>query len=165
MLVLSILIGRLVPFSWGSLLALLVWIFLLWIFVWLAPCHYSSLVWCHLLREAFHGHLLKKYVYLAVSGLGWGMQCLAMACGLSCFAACGILVSRPGIKPIFSALQGRFLTTGPPGKPLHDCLNQRTTIHVWPQFLNNTNLIPARIMPLKSFHLVFVFGCKSQRTK
>ena len=33
-----------------------------------------------------------------------------------CFAACGILVSQLGIEPTSSALQGRFLTTAPPGK-------------------------------------------------
>ena len=27
-----------------------------------------------------------------------------------------ILVPHPGIKPVSSALQGQFLTTGPPGK-------------------------------------------------
>ena len=39
-----------------------------------------------------------------------------MACGLSCPAACGILVPRPGIEPVSPALEGGFLTTGPPGK-------------------------------------------------
>ena len=34
----------------------------------------------------------------------------------SCFLACGILVPWPGIEPVFPALQGRFLTTGPPRK-------------------------------------------------
>ena len=34
----------------------------------------------------------------------------------SCPMPCGILVSRPGIEPMFSALEGIFLTTGPPGK-------------------------------------------------
>ena len=34
----------------------------------------------------------------------------------SCSAACGILVPWPGIKPTPPELQGRFLTTGPPGK-------------------------------------------------
>ena len=29
---------------------------------------------------------------------------------------CGILVPRPGMKPTSPALEGRFLTTGPPGK-------------------------------------------------
>ena len=36
--------------------------------------------------------------------------------GLNCSAACEILVPRPRIKPMSHALQGRFLTTGPPGK-------------------------------------------------
>ena len=31
--------------------------------------------------------------------------------------ACGILVPRPEIKPVSPALEGGFLTTGPPGKP------------------------------------------------
>jgi len=35
---------------------------------------------------------------------------------LSCPMACRILVSQPGIEPTSSALQDRFLTTGPPGK-------------------------------------------------
>jgi len=30
--------------------------------------------------------------------------------------ACGILVPQPGIEPVSLVLQGRFLTTGPPGK-------------------------------------------------
>ena len=32
------------------------------------------------------------------------------------YLACGILVPRPGIEPSSPALQGRFLTTGSPGK-------------------------------------------------
>ena len=35
-----------------------------------------------------------------------------------CSVACGILVPRPGIKPASPALEGGFLTTGPPGKLL-----------------------------------------------
>ena len=35
---------------------------------------------------------------------------------LSCPTACGILVLQPGIEPMSPALEGRFLTTGPPGK-------------------------------------------------
>ena len=38
--------------------------------------------------------------------------------GLSCPVACGILVPRPGIEPTSLALEGGFLTTGPPGKSL-----------------------------------------------
>ena len=34
----------------------------------------------------------------------------------SCSEACGVLVPLPGIKPESAALQGKFLTAGPPGK-------------------------------------------------
>ena len=37
---------------------------------------------------------------------------------LSCPVAYGILIPPPGIEPTFSALEGEFLTTGPPGKSL-----------------------------------------------
>ena len=76
------------------------------------------------------------FIYLAVSGLSCIIRDLSMwhtdsspvhglqsawasvvaAFRLSCFAACGILVLRPGIKPASLALQGGFYTTGPPGK-------------------------------------------------
>ena len=46
-----------------------------------------------------------------------------MACGLSCPAACGILVPRPGMEPASPALEGGFFTTGPPGKSPHRLLN------------------------------------------
>ena len=35
---------------------------------------------------------------------------------LSCPVACGILVPQLRLEPLSPALQGRFLTTGPPGK-------------------------------------------------
>ena len=41
--------------------------------------------------------------------------------GLSCSLAHGILVPRPGIEPASLALEGRFLTTGPPGESLLLC--------------------------------------------
>ena len=46
-----------------------------------------------------------------------------VARGLSCFTACGILVPWSGIEPTSPALQGGFLTTGPPGKSLDRHLN------------------------------------------
>ena len=49
----------------------------------------------------------------------WCMGSVVAACGISCPAACSILVSLPGIEPASPALQGRFLTTGPPGKSLY----------------------------------------------
>ena len=49
------------------------------------------------------------------------LQCIDytfVANRLQCTAGCGILVPWPGIKPTSSALQGRFLTTGPARKYL-----------------------------------------------
>ena len=42
----------------------------------------------------------------------------SMALRLSCFMPCRILVPQPGLEPMSPALQGGFLTTGPPGKSL-----------------------------------------------
>ena len=44
---------------------------------------------------------------------------LVAALGLSCPAACGILVPQSGIEPTSPALEGRFFTTGPPGRSQH----------------------------------------------
>ena len=41
---------------------------------------------------------------------------VVVARGLSSPVACGILVPWPGIKLVSPALEGRFFTTGPPGK-------------------------------------------------
>ena len=49
----------------------------------------------------------------------WALECegsAVVALGLSCLTVCRILVPQPGIKPESSALEVRFLTTGPPGK-------------------------------------------------
>ena len=53
---------------------------------------------------------------------------LVEARGLSFSEAHGILVARPGIKLASSALQGRFLTTGPPGKSLSEYLKNKILI-------------------------------------
>ena len=45
--------------------------------------------------------------------------------GLSCPAACGILVPQPGIEPASPALEGRLFTTGPPGKYLLGIFDKR----------------------------------------
>ena len=49
----------------------------------------------------------------------WVQKCtgsVVALCRLSCSVARGILVPRPRIEPTFPALQGGFLTPGPPGK-------------------------------------------------
>ena len=45
----------------------------------------------------------------------WCLGAIVQVCGLICPMACGIFVSRPGIKSMSPALAGRFLTPGPPG--------------------------------------------------
>ena len=49
---------------------------------------------------------------------------------ISISAACGILVSQPGIEPVSPALQGGFLTIGPPGKSLWDYLYRLETFYL-----------------------------------
>ena len=70
---------------------------------------------------------LKTFICLAVLSLGVAcgvftasrrILCCSRAWRLSCSEAGGIFVPQPGIKPMSPALQGRFLTTGPPGKSL-----------------------------------------------
>ena len=46
----------------------------------------------------------------------WAHNWVVEAVGLRCSVACGILIPLPGVEPMFPALQGEFLTTGPPGK-------------------------------------------------
>ena len=43
---------------------------------------------------------------------------VVVALGLSCCMTCWILVPQAGLELMAPALQGRFLTTGPPGKSL-----------------------------------------------
>ena len=43
---------------------------------------------------------------------------LVVAHGLSCSAACGIILDQGSIEPVSPALAGGFLTTAPPGKSL-----------------------------------------------
>ena len=51
----------------------------------------------------------------------WGLLLWCMGSGvygLSCSTTCGVLVPRPGVESVSPTLQGRFLTTGPPGKTI-----------------------------------------------
>ena len=55
---------------------------------------------------------------VATRGLSLGLEgSVVGSCGRHCSTACGIFIPQPGIKPVSPVLQGRFLTTGPPGKP------------------------------------------------
>ena len=48
--------------------------------------------------------------WVSAAALPWGV------CKVSCLAACRILAAWPGTEPVSPALEGRFLTNGPPGK-------------------------------------------------
>ena len=87
-------------------------------------------------------------IHLAVLGLGRIIQ--GLCCGalthtsLVSPQACGILVSPPGIEPTSPALQGRLLTTGPPGKSLKwysvNTYCGKVLSEVWPHLIFTTNL-------------------------
>ena len=70
---------------------------------------------------ALSGHLLyaTQFTHINLFFSFWLLWVFTVGCGLSCFAVCGILVPPPGIEPTSPALEGGFLTTGPPGKPPH----------------------------------------------
>ena len=102
------------PYSW--ILTTPSFYFLFFLFTWL---HEVLVAACRIL-------VMSCGSCLAAHGLsGRGAQApkhtgsVVMACRLSCSVACGVLVSWPGIEPKPSALQGGFLTTGPPGKSRH----------------------------------------------
>ena len=59
----------------------------------------------------------QSYLARALESMGSRAHRLNSCCArLSCPMACGILVPRPGIEPLYPALEGGFLTTGLPGK-------------------------------------------------
>ena len=55
---------------------------------------------------------------LRTVSLDLALGSVVVTLGLSCPVACGVLAPRPKTKPMSPALQGGFLTTGPPGKSL-----------------------------------------------
>ena len=71
--------------------------------------------------------LLSSFGVLALECVG----SVAVALGFSCPAACGILVPQPGIELISLALEGGFLTIGPPGKsPVFCCFWMGCSIYI-----------------------------------
>ena len=55
-------------------------------------------------------------LYCAVQAFSSSRAPVLATFGLSCSVACRILAPWPGMERAFHALEGRFLTTGPPGK-------------------------------------------------
>ena len=64
----------------------------------------------------------KYYSFGCVSSCGvWAPEqagSVVVAHGLSCPMACGILVPQPGMEPMSPTLEGKILTTRPPGRSL-----------------------------------------------
>ena len=52
---------------------------------------------------------------------------VVLAHGLSCSMACGVFPD-PGIKPVSSALTGRFLSIVPPGSPQWDIDKEKVSL-------------------------------------
>ena len=79
----------------------------------------STLFGCSGLTSSTHDlrrhHVGSFAVVHRFSSCGHGL--VAEVFGFRCSMGYGILVPSPGIEPTSSALQGRFLITGPPGKP------------------------------------------------
>jgi len=77
----------------------------------LSCCTWSLAVSCGI----FHcSTQLAFQLWLSGSGACWFSSCGIH--GLSCPAACGLLVPSSGIEPTSPSWQGGFLTTGPPRK-------------------------------------------------
>ena len=85
--------------------------------------------WPHWLSVAAHRLLVaalglslvaasRAYSPVAACGLQSVGSIVVVHNGLSCPISWRIPVPRPGIEPVSPALEGRFLTTGPPGKSL-----------------------------------------------
>ena len=68
---------------------------------------YYLFIWLRCVLVATH----KIFVVLC-----WHSGSGVVVHGIGCSTAYGILVPQSGIKPVPLAMQGRFLTTGPPGK-------------------------------------------------
>ena len=85
---------------------------------WCAAVHGSQRVrqdWATELNWSYTVSQIKKQVWLSTV-----IQSFISDQGLVAPVAWGILVPWPGAEPISPALEGGFLTTGPPGKSLKD---------------------------------------------
>ena len=83
---------------------------------WRATVHRVAKSWKQLKWQHTHTHIavlpLKKLINW------WLHWVLVVAHGLSCPKAYRILAPQPWIEPMLPALEGSFLTAGPPGKSL-----------------------------------------------
>ena len=77
--------------------------------------YFYLLAWLHRVLVAAHGTFVASLQH---------MDSLVVVPGLSCSMVCGILDPQPGIEPASAALQGGFVTSGPPRKSPRQSLEQ-----------------------------------------
>ena len=78
-------------------------------------------------------HLLDLLPYNFCS-MFWFFDCMA----------CGIIAPQPGIEPSSPALEGKVLTTGPPGKSLNDLFKYSLSIRQRRQWHPTPVLLPGK---------------------
>ena len=104
----------LLEFKVHSSLCLLFFIFwLFWVFVVVCRLSLVAVSWVTLVSVR---GLLVAVASLVAEHRLYSVGSVVAVHRLSCPEARGILVPRPGIEPMSPALEGRFLTTEPPGK-------------------------------------------------
>ena len=82
---------------------------------------YLCIYWVSWVLVAAHG--LFVTVLRTLFSCGSGSRTQAQSLQHVALIACGILVPCPGTEPMSPALEGGFLTTGPPGKSLYGILD------------------------------------------
>lgn len=92
------------------------------------PCFLGFILLCNPLPLSVVGLVIHFFFFIILAVLSpwcgvWAS--LVMACRLIYLAACRILVAQAGINPMLPALQGEFLTVGPPGKSCGLLLTRR----------------------------------------
>ena len=84
----------------------------------LSECFLSPLAPSGLSCSTWDPHCVTRDLHRGSRALSlWPTVSAATVHGLSCSLTCWILVPQPGMEPMYPALQGEFLTTGPPGNP------------------------------------------------
>ena len=89
--------------------------------VWRAYCSFSQWLPCEPLSHSGFFFLCRLFFKVFIEFVTILLLFYVLAFGCK---ACGVLVSQAGIEPTLPALEGKVLTTGPPGKSpcKHLCL-------------------------------------------
>ena len=113
-------------FFFLNLFYLFIYFWLCWVFV---AVHGLSLVVASGGYSSLHcaGFSLQWLLLLQSTGSScmgfsscgsWALECRLSSCGARAQLVCGMWdLPGPGLKPVYPALAGRFLTTAPPWKP------------------------------------------------